>query len=344
MKVLQSTFGNDALLFTIENDYGVRLVVSNFGARIVRLDVPTDAGRRNIVLGFDSLEKYKKESYYGATIGRVAGRINNGQFRLGETMYQTSVNELGNTLHGGTAGFDKKMWNYKVKEAAHSVSVIFSTYSPDGENGFPGNLEVSVTYTLDNLNVWSVSYQAQSDKDTIFNPTNHVYFNLTGHPSRSVGDHSLQLSSDEFAPVNSDTTVIGEKRSVNGTAFDFRLSKKIKAALQSADRQVNCVQGIDHPFFLSCSGIDQMAAKLMSPDKSIAVEVYTEESAVVVYTANFVEEVPPMYEERLIKHGGITFETQAAPGAIEYEGFGDIILLAGETYHSQTKYKIKTAY
>lgn len=340
MKVSQSPFGNDALLFTIENDHGVSLEVSNFGARIVSLYVPTDSGWRNIVLGFDSLENYKKETHYGATIGRVAGRIKNGEFLLGETMYKTSVNESGNTLHGGNPGFDEKTWSYEVEEADHSASITFSTNSPDGENGFPGNLEVSVTYTLDNLNIWSVSYQAKSDKDTIFNPTNHVYFNLTGHPSISIEDHSLQISSEKFAPVNTDTTVIGEKRSVNGTAFDFRTLKKIKTAFESNDVQVKRVQGIDHPFFLTCPGLDQTVARLISPDEKITVEVYTEETAIIVYTANFVEGVPHMHGEKLIQHGGITFETQAAPGAIEFEDFGDIILLAGKTYTSQTNYKI----
>lgn len=340
MKVSQNPFGNDALLLTIENDNGVRLEVSNFGARIVSLYVPTDSGPKNIVLGFDSLEDYKMETHYGATIGRVAGRIKNGEFSLGETLYKTSVNQSGNTLHGGKPGFDEKTWRYEVEETDQSASITFSTNSPDGENGFPGNLEVSVTYTLDNLNVWSVSYQAKSDKNTIFNPTNHVYFNLTGHPSISIEEHSLQISSEEFAPVNADTTVIGEKRSVNGTVFDFRSSKKIKSAFKSNDAQVKRVQGIDHPFFLTCSGLDQTAAKLISPDEKITVEVHTEETAIIVYTANFVEGVPLMHGEKLIQHGGITFETQAAPGAIEFEDFGDVILLAGETYTSKTKYKI----
>ena len=137
--------------------------------------VLTDSGRNNIVLGFDSLEDYKKETYYGATIGRVAGRIKNGEFSLGETTLQNVCQSIRNTLHSGNPGFDEKIWSYEVEEADDSASIIFSTDSPDGENGFPGNLEVSVIYTLDNLNIWSVSYQAKSDKHTIFNPTNHVY-------------------------------------------------------------------------------------------------------------------------------------------------------------------------
>lgn len=175
-----------------------------------------------------SIEDYKKETYYGATIGRVAGRIKNGGFLLNESLYKTSVNQSGNTLHGGAPGFDEKFWDYEVKEMDHSASIIFSTISPDGENGFPGNLQVSVTYTLDNLNIWTVSYQAKSDKDTVFNPTNHVYFNLTGHPSKPIDEHSLQILSEEFAPVSVDTTVTGEKRSVFGTPYDFRMQKKVK--------------------------------------------------------------------------------------------------------------------
>ncbi|HWO97390.1 MAG TPA: aldose epimerase family protein [Bacillus sp. (in: firmicutes)] len=340
MKLTKSLFGDEAFLFTIENDNGVILEVTNFGARIVNLFVPTESSRKNIVLGFDSIEDYKKETYYGATIGRVAGRIKNGEFSIGESLYQTSVNQLGNTLHGGKPGFDEKIWDYEVNETDESASIIFSTQSPDGENGFPGNLKVSVTYTLDNSNIWSVSYQAKSDKDTIFNPTNHVYFNLTGHPSNPIDDHSLQISSEEFAPVNEDTTVTGERRSVIGTPYDFRTPKKLKSTFEAIDAEVKKVQGIDHPFFLTCSSLYQIAAKLISPDEKIKVEVYTEEPTIVVYTANFVEGVPLMHGEKLIQHGGITFETQAAPGAIEFEDFGDIILRAGENYTSQTKYKI----
>ncbi|MBZ5752820.1 aldose epimerase family protein [Metabacillus rhizolycopersici] len=340
MKLTQSPFGDEVLLFTIENDNGVILEVSNYGARIVNLFVPTDSGRENIVLGFDSIEDYKKETYYGATIGRVAGRIKNGEFSLDESLYKTSVNQSGNTLHGGNLGFDEKIWDYEVNETDQSASIIFSTNSPDGENGFPGNLEVSVTYTLDNLNIWSVGYQAKSDKDTIFNPTNHVYFNLTGHPSNPIDDHSLQIFSEEFAPVNADTTVTGEKRSVIGTPYDFRTQKKLKSTFESSDAEVKKVRGIDHPFFLTCSSLYQIAAKLISPDEKIKVEVYTENPTIVVYTANNVEGVPLMHGEKLIQHGGITFETQVAPGAIEFENFGDIILLADEIYASQTKYKI----
>ncbi|NPC93872.1 galactose mutarotase [Bacillus sp. WMMC1349] len=340
MNITQRPFGDDHLLFTIENDHGVILEVSNFGARIVNLFVPTASGRKNIVLGFDSIKDYQQETYFGATIGRVAGRIKNGEFSLDETLYKTSVNQLGNTLHGGNPGFDEKIWGYEVKETEQSGSIVFYTHSPDGENGFPGNIEVSVTYTLDNFNIWSVSYQAKSDKNTIFNPTNHVYFNLTGHPSQPIDDHSLQICSKEFAPVDNETMVTGEKKSVIGTAYDFRTPKKLKSTFESNDTEVKKVQGIDHPFFLACSNLEQMAAELSSPDEKIKVEVYTEEPAIVVYTTNSVEGVPLMHGEKLSQHGGITFETQVAPGAIEFEDFGDIILHAGKSYTSQTKYKI----
>ncbi|SDJ19084.1 aldose epimerase family protein [Alteribacillus bidgolensis] len=340
MKVSQRPYSDEAILFTIENDNGVILEATNFGARIVNLFVPTDSGRKNIILGFDSIEDYKKESYCGATIGRVAGRIKNGEFMIDESRYQTSINQSGNTLHGGNPGFDLKYWSYRVNETDQGVSIIFSTNSSDGENGFPGNMKISVTYTLDNYNVWLVSYKAISDKDTIFNPTNHVYFNLTGHPSKPIDDHSLQIIASKFAPVNEDTTVIGEKRSVTGTPYDFRSPKKLKTTFVSDDTEVKKVQGIDHPFFLPCAGLDQIAAKLISPDKKLTIEVHTEEPAIVVYTANFVEEVPLMHGEKLVQHGGITFETQTAPGAIEFEDFGDIVLRANNTYTSQTKYKI----
>ncbi|OAT80965.1 galactose mutarotase [Bacillus sp. MKU004] len=342
MKLSQRPFGDEAFLLTIENDNGVTLEVTNFGARIINLFVPTDSGRKNVILGFDSIEDYKKESYCGATIGRVAGRIKNGEFTIDESRYQTSINQSGNTLHGGYSGLDLKYWSYEVNVMVQGISVIFSTELPDGEDGFPGSIKINVTYTLDNNNVWSVSYKAISDKDTIFNPTNHVYFNLTGHPSNPINDHSLQISADEFAPVNEDTTVTGEKCSVSGTSFDFRTPKKLKTTFDSDHAEVKKVKGIDHPFFLTSSGLDQIAAKLISPDEKLTIEVYTEEPVIVVYTANVMDDVPPLMQgEQLVQHGGITFETQAAPGAIEFEDFGDIVLRANSTYTSETKFKIR---
>lgn len=341
MKITKIPFGDQAFLFTIENDHGLCLEASNYGARIVNLFVPTEFGKKNIVLGFETFDDYKKEPYYGASIGRVAGRIKNGEFSIDGTQYHTSTSPFKNTLHGGKYGLHDKIWSYEVSVEKEHASIIFSTCSPHGENGFPGNLNVNVTYTLDNFNVWSVSYYATSDKDTIFNPTNHVYFNLTGNPSIPINHHSLQISSDLFAPLHDDKTVTGEKRSVIGTPFDFRVSKKLNSIFENADDpEVKKVQGLDHPFFLTCLSSAEKAAELISPDEKIKVEVYTEEPAIVVYTANFVEGVPLMHGEKLIKHGGITFETQAAPGAIEFDDFGDIILRAGKNYTSLSKYKI----
>lgn len=223
MKVTEKEFGQGAVLYRLENDNGFKMDVTNLGARIVAFYVPTKDGVKNIVLGFDSAEEYlQKDPYIGATIGRVAGRIKDGSFVIDGKTYQTIQNEQGNTLHGGPNNFETKLWLAETQQNLHEAKIIFTYTSLDEEQGFPGNLDVKVTYTLTNDNEWQVAYEAQSDIATLFNPTNHVYFNLTGDVTQSVGKHQLQLASEKFAVVDEKTLATGEIRSVADTPFDFR--------------------------------------------------------------------------------------------------------------------------
>ena len=342
MEVRQSDFGNGTNLFSMVNDNGVRLDVSDFGARIVNLVVPTDTGERNIVLGFESSEDYMtQDSYIGATIGRVAGRINSGRFKLDGKTYQVQTNtEAGHTLHGGAPSFEGKIWQSQIIRTEGEVSVMFTLTSPDGENGFPGNLTTSVTYSLNNQNEWTLVYQAQTDQTTLYNPTNHVYFNLTGDVETPIDGHELTVMADQFAVLNSDGTVTGEKRDVSGTSFDFRTAKSLKDCFELAnDAQKDLFSGIDHPFFLSHEkGADVI---LQSPDGKVSVEVETDQETIVIFTANFGQNKMDMRGKTLGHHGGITFETQAAPGAIEFEDFGDIVLCPDQFYHAKTTYLLK---
>lgn len=340
MKITKKDFGLGTHLYILENDYNVKLSVTDFGARIVEWWLPTTAGEKNVVLGFDSAGKYQTvDTYLGATIGRVAGRITGGKFTIENTPYQvtTQPDQHNNTLHGGPNSFETKIWKAELIENKEDVQVIFSYDSPNEENGFPGNMSIKVTYTLTNDNEWRIDYQATTDAATLFNPTNHVYFNLTGNQQETIHEHYLQLASEQFAVINSDVTATGEKRAVDGTPFDFRETAKIKQIFETDYSQNTLVGGLDHPFFLDTQAPVQ--ATLTSPDGQIAIEMRTSEEAVVIFSGNFGPEIPG--KEKIKNFTGITLETQASPGAIEFENFGNIILKPGETYYSNTLFKAK---
>lgn len=344
MKINEQAFGQQAKLIVLENDNGFRLGVTDFGARIVDFWVPTASGEKNIVLGFDSAEEYQqKDCYIGATIGRVAGRITAGKFEINGVPYQavTQPNQGNNTLHGGPNSFEEKYWSYETATHADRVEVTFSYESPDQENGFPGNLSVVVTYTLTQENEWRVSYQAKTDQATLFNPTNHVYFNLTGDVTTSVADHLLEIAADRFVVVDEQTTATGELRSVTDTPFDFQQEKQVGDVFTADYPQNRLVDGLDHPFVFR-EEAETPQVRLSSPTKDVVVEMTTTEPSVVIFTANFGENTPEMRGQKLANHGGITLETQVMPGAVEYEGFCDIILPPEAVFASTTRFKVST--
>lgn len=345
MKVLKITcqnFGETAILYSLTNDNGLTMNVTNLGARIVDLIVPINGEERNIVLGFESAEEYlEKDIYFGATIGRVAGRIKHGTFTIDNQDYQLPVNpENGHTLHGGSESFERKFWESEIKETNEQISVIFSYLSNDGENGFPGELKASVTYSLTNQNEWIIDYYATTDQPTLYNPTNHVYFNLTGDVTQSVAQHELLVDADRFAVVSEDTTATGELRSVKDTPFDFRQFKTVDQVFQTNYEQNSLVDGLDHPFILNNTGFDRPQAIVTAPEKELSVEMYTDRPAVVIFTAQFGNDGPDVRGNKLVSHGGITLETQVSPGAPEFDGFGDIVLSPQKPYKSRTIYKI----
>jgi aldose 1-epimerase len=338
MDITESSFGGSAKLYTLENDQGVRLSVTNFGARIVRLQVPINGVYRDLVLGFDSMAEYlEKDHFMGATIGRVAGRIAAGRFNIDGKKYQTPLNENGNTLHGGPDSFETKLWQSQKNITDELIAVTFTYNSPAQENDFPGSVTVEVTYSLDNANGWGVDYKAHSDVATLFNPTNHVYFNLDGDPSKSVGNHSLQIDAHQFAPLDQHHLTTGLQQTVNDSTFDFRKPKKIAEVFTTDNPQNQLVNGLDHPFFLDKKHNNQVVAKLTSSDGLVAVNLTTSSPAVVIFTANFGTDFSlPMRRGLFKNHGGITLETQVAPGAERYPEFGNIILDSNLQYHERT--------
>lgn len=342
VKISQRKFGESAVLYSLTNDLGTTMNVTDLGARIVDLIVPINGEQRNIILGFDSAEEYlEKDMYFGATIGRVAGRIKKGLFTIEDQNYSLPVDrENGNILHGGPNSFEAKIWSAKIEESDDKVSVVFSYISPDGENGFPGKLGAVVTYSLTNKNEWIIDYQAVTDQPTLYNPTNHVYFNLTGDMSQSVGTHELFVDADRFAVVGDDTTATGELRAVLNTPFDFNQVSKLDQVFSASYEQNKLVNGLDHPFILNQTGFETPQAIITAPTKDLSVEMYTDRPAVVIFTAQFGEAGPEVRGQKLVNHGGLTLETQVSPGAVEFEGFGDIVLSPETTFNSRTIFKI----
>lgn len=345
MKIVKESFGIEgAQLYTITNDQGMTLQISNLGARIVGLKVPVHGKERNLVLGFPTAEDYlEKDPYIGASIGRVAGRIKDAEAKIGDLVYHFDQNDHGNTLHGGANSFEVKLWETDIEEKEDEIQVRFTYVSADGENGFPGQLKAVVIYTLNNNNDWIIDYHAETDKETLYNPTNHVYFNLLGDPEKSVKEHVLQLNADKFAVINEHVLPTGELREVAGTPFDF--SNPLGAALEQGfdtDYEQNrLVGGYDHPFVFTHMQGTKPQGFIQSPDGEVKVELYTDRPAVVVFTMNLGEKTIPVGREYIRDHSGVTLETQVLSGATEFADFGNIELKSENEFRSTTKFHVE---
>lgn len=344
MKIDVAVFGNNGeKLISLTNKKGVTLGISNHGARIV--DLITDLGeeQRNIVLGFESAAEYDEiDSYLGASIGRVAGRITGGKFTLDGKEFQLEKNDGDNNLHGGFNSFDRKIWDYEIVEGEEQATVIFSIDSPDMENGFPGNLQQKISYTLTADNQVKIDYWAHTDARTLYNPTNHVYFNLNSQLTETIDNHRLYLDSDFFGSLTEDVLPTGEKVAVVGTPFDFNHAegRLLEQGFVSDYQQNRLVNGYDHPFVFNESSADAIKGTLYSPDGKIKINLYTDQPSVVVYTTNQLNQPVPMRGSSQVQHGGITLETQGLPDAINHEGFGNIILDPAKDFESTTIFEV----
>lgn len=331
--------GEEVIEYTLSNDHGVSLSAIPYGAIVTKIKTPDKNGEsKNITLNVESLEDMvEHRPFYGATIGRVAGRITKGQFSLDGKEYQIDVNEGENMLHGGPKGLDTKMWDIEVFTGTEEASLTFSYESPEGENGFPGTLSLKVVYILTNKNEWKIDYIAKTDEPTLFNPTNHIYFNLTGDIKNHILDHELELNSSYYASLDEENLPTGELENVEGTPFDFTSRKVLKEAILSDHEQIKPLKGLDHPFVLDPKG-EEVKGKLIDPKSGRYVEMITDQNSVVIFTHN--EEVSDyMIEgEPAKQYAGITLETQILPDAINKPGFGNIILRPDSTFTSQTVY------
>jgi aldose 1-epimerase len=339
--------GETISLYTLRNEKGVEANISNFGGRIVTLKVPDRAGKfADVVLGYDTLEPYTKPNpFFGTLVGRYANRIANGEFTLDGKKYTLAKNNGPNSLHGGLQGFDKKAWTATVIATKNGQALQLAYFSKDGEEGYPGNLSNSVTYTLSNENALSIDYAATTDAPTVLNLTNHSYFNLAGHGNGHILDQQLMLNADKFTPVNANLIPTGELRSVDGTPFDFRKPAPIGAHIDAADEQIQFGQGYDHNFVLhGAAGAPALAARVTDPQSGRVMEVLTSQPGLQFYTANHITgEIKGKAGATYHARGAYCFETQHFPDTPNQPNFPTAVLKPGETYHQTTIFRFSTA-
>ena len=333
--------GKKVSLYWIENK-GVKAAFTNYGGRLIGLWIADKNGKQtDVVVGMNTAKGFKNstEPYFGATIGRVGNRIAKGKFTLEGKQYQITINNGKNALHGGVKGFQDVVWDVK-KTSGNTL--VFSYISPDGEQGFPGNLAVKVTYTITDDNAIKMEYEATTDKTTIVNLTNHAFFNLNGEGSGSILNHELQIYADQFTPVDEGLIPSGELKPVKNTPFDFTSKYTIGQRIETKDEQLKFGKGYDHNYVLNGTkkkGLNHAAT--ISGDKSgIILDIYTEEPGLQFYSGNF------MQGKNTFKSGAkddfrtaFALETQHFPDAPNQPKFAAIVVKPGQKYHTVSYYQ-----
>jgi aldose 1-epimerase len=325
--------------YTLTNANGLEMRVTNYGGTITSLKVPDRSGHvDDIVLGFDTIDGYLKDPpYFGALIGRYGNRIAKGQFTLDGQTYQLATNNGPNHLHGGVKGFDKVLWNAMPADGADGVSVTLTRTSPDGEEGYPGNLQVSVRYMLTDKNELAIDYRATTDKPTPVNLTQHSYFNLAADGGDILG-HELMLNANRYTPVDDTLIPTGELAAVEGTPFDFRKATAIGARINTDNLQLKNGKGYDHNWVLNRTGTGlERAATVFEPKSGRTLEVATTEPGVQLYSGNFLDGTITGKGGRVYKlRSGLCLETQHFPDSPNHPNFPSTILKPGQTYASRT--------
>ena len=342
--ITKASFGNadgkEVFLYTLTNAKGTEVKISTYGA-IVTSWVSADKNGKNssIVLGFDSLGGYlAKPPYFGAIVGRYGNRIAKGKFKIDKSTYTLATNNGANHLHGGIKGFDKVVWE-TATENDSIPSLMLSYLSKDGEEGYPGNLQVDVHYTLTDDDELKIEYNAKTDKATVINLTNHSYFNLTGDVTNTILDHQLEIDADNFTPVDSTLIPTGAISTIKGTPFDFTKATKIGLRIDSVKG------GYDHNFVLNKKDSTLTKVATLSDDKSgRKLEVFTMEPGLQFYTGNFLDGSIKTSDGKAVnKNTALCLETQHFPDSPNQPTFPSTILLPGQKYHTVTVYKLSVS-
>lgn len=330
--------GKQASLYVVRNENGMEAAVTDLGATLVSLKVKNkEESLTDVVLGYENAAGYEAGTcFFGTIVGRNANRIGGAQFELNGKTYCLTGNDNGNNLHSGMDFYNIRIWE---TEEVTETSVRFKLHSPDGDQGYPGTADIFVTYRLDQDNTLHIFYEAISDKDTIFNMTNHSYFNLNGHNSGNILQHTLMLASDYFTPGDAQSIPTGEILPVEDTPMDFRKGRRIGERIEEEYEPLQFGNGYDHNWVLKNKGNFEKAAELTAEESGIVMETYTDCPGMQIYTANFVENEAGKEGAVYGRRSAVCLETQCYPDAVHHVNFPSPVYRAGEKYTSHTAFR-----
>jgi aldose 1-epimerase len=335
--------GREVYQYTLTNGTGSSVKILNFGATVTSIEVPDRDGKiGDVVLGYDSLQGWVNDkNYLGVIVGRYGNRIDKGQITLDGKKIQLTVNDGPNHLHGGKLGLQKRLWDAKVVHDSAGPSLELTYVSPDGEEGYPGTVTITVTYTLTEKNEFRIDYKGTTDKTTILNPTHHSYFNLTGSPTNTILNHLLTIEADTITPVNNTLITTGNYTNVANTPMDFRTPTAIGARINDPYEQLQFGKGYDHNWVLrNFNGKVRKAAELYDPQSGRLMTMYTDQPGLQFYSGNFLDgsiigKKKIAYQFRT----GLCLESQCYPDSPNKPAFPSPVLKPGETYHQTTIYQ-----
>jgi aldose 1-epimerase len=338
--------GQQVDLYTLHNTRGAEAKITNYGAIVTSLKVPDRNGKfDDVVLGFNDFDSYlKNDPYFGAIVGRYGNRIAKGRFTLNGVEYKLATNNGENHLHGGIKGFDKVVWTGREMKSPAGPSVVMTYLSKDGEEGYPGNLNVRVVYTLTNHNELMIDYTATTDKDTVTNLTHHSYFNLAGEGNGDILNHVVTINANRFVPTDAGSIPTGELKNVAGTPFDFLKPMAIGARINQDDEQLKLGNGYDHTWVINGRpGVMRLAATAYEATSGRVMQVWTTEPGVQFYTGNFLDgSKTGKSGKNYPRRSGFCFETQHYPDSPNHPAFPTTTLKKGQTFKSTTIYRFSS--